>query len=321
MSNVISIFLPGSEFDRAAEGLLGAAGCLAEQLGLPHVVVSAGATDQLLSAAAKYADRVLQLTNPELTEYQPETCLAALHAVCHEQSANAVLLGQDTWSQELTPRLARRLNGCSIGDAQQLNVTDGRIRATRSVYGGKATAVVQANADVVVVWVRARAFASAAARSAPGNIEPVSATIEGDVTRTQIVARHAEEATGVRLEDAPVILSGGRGLGGPEPFEDLRELASVCKAEVGASRAACDAGWVAPGLQIGQTGKKVAPELYIAVAISGASQHLMGIADAKSVCAINTDPDAPIFKHCKFGIVDDWKAVVGPLKNKLRDLL
>ena len=121
----------------------------------------------------------------------------------------------------------------------------------------------------------------------------------------------------MRLEDAETIVSGGRGLGGPEPFEELKKLADAIGAEVAASRAACDAGWVPPNWQVGQTGKKVAPQLYLAVAISGASQHLMGIADSKVIAAINSDADAPIFKHCSFGLVEDYRKVVGPLAERL----
>lgn len=317
MASVISCFLPGAEFDRAAQGLLGAGESLAQALGASHIVVSAGAADSVLQNAGKYADRVLNVQADGLSADQPEACLGALHAACSNLEPQAVLLGQDAASQELTPRLGRRLGGCSIGDAQSIAVEDGSIRVTRSVYGGKAVAVVQANKVPAAVWVRARAFDPATERSAEASAEEMSVSIEGDIAATQVTNREVEASSTVRLEDASVIVSGGRGLGGPEPFEDLKELASVMKAEVAASRAACDAGWVAPGLQVGQTGKKVAPELYLAIGISGASQHLMGISDAKVVAAINTDPEAPIFKHCQFGLVDDWQQVVGPLKERL----
>jgi electron transfer flavoprotein alpha subunit len=120
------------------------------------------------------------------------------------------------------------------------------------------------------------------------------------------------------LEEARVIVSGGRGIGGPEPFNDeLKPLAELMGAQLAASRAACDAGWVPPTLQVGQTGKKVTPDLYLAIAITGASQHMAGISEAKNIAAINTDPDAPIFKHCRFGIVEDYRKVVPLLRQKL----
>lgn len=320
MGSVVTCFLPGSEFDRAAQGLLAAGEQLAGQLSTDHVVVCAGAADELKQGAAQHADRVISLECSDLSADHPESCLSALQATCSTLEVQAVLLGQDAWSQELTPRLGRRLNGCSIGDAQALSVEDGQIRVQRSVYGGKAVAIVQASRVPAVIWVRARAFEVAADRAESAAVETVSVTAEGNVDATQVVSREMESDSDVRLEDASIIVSGGRGLGGPEPFEDLKELASVMKAEVAASRAACDAGWVPPGLQVGQTGKKVAPELYVAVAISGASQHLMGIADAKVVAAVNTDAEAPIFKHCQFGLVEDWKHVVGPLKERLAAL-
>ncbi len=320
MASVISCFLPGAEFDRAAQGLLGAGESLAQSLGAAHVVLCAGAAESVLQQAGAHADRVLQIECPELSDSSPEACLSALQVACSGLDAQAILLGQDTWSQELTPRLGSRLNGCSIADAQAIEVQDGTIRVTRSVYGGKAVAVVQANRAPAVIWVRARAFDPAAERSAPSSPESLAVAVEGNVSATQVTDRQVESSSTVRLEDASVIVSGGRGLGGPEPFEDLQQLASVMKAEVAASRAACDAGWVSPGLQVGQTGRKVAPELYVAIGISGASQHLMGIADAKVVAAVNTDPEAPIFKHCQFGLVEDWKNVVGPLKERIAAL-
>ena len=118
-----------------------------------------------------------------------------------------------------------------------------------------------------------------------------------------------------------IIVSGGRGLGGPEPFEKLKELARIINGQTAASRAACDLGWVPHSWQVGQTGKKVAPQLYLAVAISGASQHVMGMADSKVIAAINNDPNAPIFKHCQIGLVEDYQQVIGPLIEKLTELL
>ena len=320
MSNVISCFLPGAPFDRAAEGLLGAGQKLAHDLGLPHLVLSAQASDAFLQNAAKHADRLVRLQSPGLSVDSPESCINALHAACSQLAPQAILLGQDTLSKELAPRLGHRLGGCSIGDAQAIEVKDGAIRATRSVYGGKAIAIVQAKSSPLVISVRARAFASAAERPSVAEAEELTVQIDAHHP-TRVIGRQIESDSAVKLEDATVIVSGGRGLAGPEPFENLRRLASVMKAEVSASRAACDAGWVPPGMQVGQTGKRVAPELYVAVAISGASQHLMGIADAKVVAAINTDRDAPIFKRCQFGIVEDWKNVVGALEQRIAELL
>jgi len=317
MSDVLSCVLPGVGFDRSTQGLLGAGQRLARELGGKHIVAVLGAADT--GEIAKCCDSVLSAGHAALAEYQPETCLQALKALGEQSGAGVVLLGNDTYSQELTPRLAHRLGGCSIPDAQELSVQDGKVQVSRSVYGGKAMAHVAPNKTPAVVWVRARAMEPAEAGSA-ADVQQVDLEL-ADSAAVRIVERHVEAQEGVRLEYAEVIVSGGRGLGGPEPFELLKQLAGPMKAQVAASRAACDSGWVPPNWQVGQTGKKVAPELYLAVAISGASQHLMGIADAKVIAAINTDADAPIYKHCRYGLVEDYKNAVEPLREKLAALL
>jgi electron transfer flavoprotein alpha subunit len=138
---------------------------------------------------------------------------------------------------------------------------------------------------------------------------------------TRIIERKVDDPGNVRLEDARVIVAGGRGIGGAEPFStELRRLADILGAQMAASRAACDAGWVPATWQVGQTGKKVAPELYIAIGISGASQHMTGVSEAKNIVAINSDPEAPIFKYCSLGMVADYREVIPLLRSKLGSL-
>jgi electron transfer flavoprotein alpha subunit len=310
--------LAATGFDRAAQGVLGAGRRLADDAGGKLIAVIVGPSDDALAgAAAAVADRVLVADHPLLSEYHPELYLQALTATCQPLGAMAVLLGNDGYSQELSARLARRLGGSSAGDAVSVSLAGDKIRVSRGVYGGKALAEIELKRSPAVVWVRARAMAPADTTSrSPAQVEKLSLDLADD-ERVKIVARHVEAREGVRLEDAQVIVSGGRGLGGPEPFELLKTLADAMGAQMAASRAACDAGWVPASWQVGQTGKKVAPQLYLAIAISGASQHVMGIADSKVICAINTDADAPIFKHCQFGLVEDYQKVIGPLRDKL----
>ena len=322
---IVSCLVPGFELDGATMGLLGEGERLAHELGGRHVVVVAAVCDADERAElARRCDSVLVLAGEQFAEYQTESCLAALSEVCQSLAPTAVFLADSTYSQEVTPRLAHRLGGSSASDGQAVAWRDERVCITRSVYGGKAEAVVRLNKSPAVVWLRARSFEPAVRREAGGEVEErtlASPTQQGSLEATVIDQRHEEMSQGVRLEDAQIIVSGGRGLGGPEPFEALRGLASALGAEVAASRAACDAGWVPPNWQVGQTGKKVAPQLYLAVAISGASQHLMGIADSKVIAAINTDADAPIFKHCSFGLVEDYRKVIGPLSERLASIL
>lgn len=318
MADVVIGFVALNGFDRAAEGLVGAGRQLAEQLGGGLVAVVLGADEELTEALLRRADRVLVAGGDELAEVEPELSLAALTEVCRGLAPRAVLLGSDTYSQELTPRLAHRLGGSSMADGVALALEDDRLRVTRSAYGGRATAVYELARSPAVVWVRARAFAPAAETGGTCEIESVSPELPASSVR--VVERHQEARDGVPLEEARLVVAGGRGLGGPEPFAGLEQLAATIGAAVGASRVACDEGWVPATWQIGQTGKKIAPDLYLAVGISGAAQHLLGIADSKVIAAVNTDADAPIFKHSAFGIVEDYRKVIPMLIERLTAL-
>lgn len=316
MSVVICLFAKNG-FDRAASGMAGAAQKLAASLGTQVQAVIVGAADAAMTEAAQaVANGVTVINNPELNEYQPELFLSALTQVCQSLSPRAVLLSNDTHAQEVAPRLAYRLGGSAVGDVVEVSLADGNIRARRSVYGGKAEAVIEVKRNPAVLWLRARSFDPAAKHD--GAAIPVNnVTANLPSAATKIIERVSESTGEARLEDAQIIISGGRGLGGPEPFEDLKQVAAALGGQVAASRAACDSGWCPPSWQVGQTGKKVAPQLYVAIAIHGASQHLAGMSDSKVIAAINIDKDAPMFKHCKFGIVEDYKKVVPLLKEKL----
>ncbi len=319
MANVAVCVLGSLGYDRAAQGAAGAGRALAESVGGElHALVIGPAGDDAVAGLASVADRVVVGANEALRDYQPEQALQAaeqLHAAGGGDYV-AVLLSNDTYSQEIAPRLAHRLGGSSMADAAAIRMDGDHLLAQRTAYGGKAISIYRLKKQPAVVWLRARGFEPAPERQSAGEVTSVDLAL--DTPRIRITGREVAEQEGVRLEDAQIIVSGGRGLGGPEPFQELKRLADSIGAEQGASRAACDAGWVPPNWQVGQTGKKVAPELYIAIAISGASQHLLGMGDSKVVAAINTDADAPIFKHCSFGIVEDYKAVVPLLTEKLQ---
>jgi electron transfer flavoprotein alpha subunit len=321
MNDVLICVFGASGYDRSAQGLAGAGRRLALQTGgkLRVIVIGTGA-DALAKEAAAVADSVLVADQAELSEYQPETCLNALTTICAELNPRAVLLGNDAYSQELAPRLAYRLKGSAVGDVTEVALHGDTLRVVRQVYGGKAQAAIELKRSPAIVWLRARSFAPAPLLPAAGEIARSAIEIRPD-SRTRIVERKREQTGNARLEDARVIVSGGRGIGGPEPFTaELLPLADLMGAQVAASRAACDAGWVPPTWQVGQTGKKVAPDLYLAIAIAGASQHMAGISEAKNIVAINTDSEAPIFRYCRFGIVEDYRKVVPLLREKLAAL-
>ena len=318
MPDVVIALPAAGSFNRAAEGLTGAGRRLAGELGGELVAVVLGPAGELAEGLARRADRVLVAGAPELADYQPEVALAALTEVCRGLEPRVVLLGNDTYCQELTPRLGHRLGGSSMADGVALAIDDGALQVTRSAYGGRATAVYRLARDPAVVWLRARAFPPAPETGRTCELESIAPQLPQPAVR--VVERHRETSDGVPLEDARLVVSGGRGLGGPEPFAELEKLAATIGATVGASRVACDEGWVPATWQIGQTGKKIAPDLYLAVGISGAAQHLLGIADSKVIAAINTDADAPIFKHSAFGIVEDYRKVLPLLIERLAAL-
>ncbi len=318
MSEIVICLFTAAGYDRAAQGLVGAGRRLADALsGRLHAVAIGPHDPELNIRLASVADAVISADQKELAEYQPEVCLNALTQICRELSARVILLGNETYSQELAPRLAHRLGGSAAGDGIGLSIEGGKVRVKRSVYGGKAMATIELKRSPAVVWLRSRAFEPVVAASSSVSTVKATRLDLSSTTPTRIVERKSEAAGVARLEDASIIIAGGRGLGGPEPFADLQALAALLGGQVAASRAACDSGWCPPSWQVGQTGKKVAPGFYLAVAIRGASQHLAGITDAKVIAAINIDPDAPIFKHCRFGIVEDYKKVIPLLREKL----
>ena len=247
MNDVTIILFAAAGFDRAAQGLAGAGRRLADELGgrLCAIVIGREA-DALTSELARVADTITLADQTELADYQPETHLRALTELCRTLAPRVVLLGNDTYSQELAPRLAHRLGGSAVGDGVEVRFVGDAVRVSRQVYGGKAQAVVELKRRPAVVWLRARSFAPAPMREAQGEVELAMLLMESD-TRTRVVERKREAQGEARLEEARVIVSGGRGIGGPEPFEtELRPLADLMGAQLAASRAACDAGWVPP---------------------------------------------------------------------------
>jgi electron transfer flavoprotein alpha subunit len=233
-----------------------------------------------------------------------------------------VLIGQTAMGRDLAPRLACRL---SVGLAMDCTMGEwdpdaGRVRMSRPVFGGKAVAIEVSPLKPAMATVRARAMkALDPDTSRKGEVVALSVEIDDSVLKSRTVARVREKAEGVPLEDARVVVSGGRGIGGPEGFEMLDALAGVMGGATGASRPPCDAGWVPSSRQVGLTGKMVRPDLYLAVALSGSSQHMAGCQDSKTIIAINKDPDANIFSYAHYGVVGDYRKVIPPLLTRLKE--
>ncbi len=252
-------------------------------------------------------------------EFRGDQWLAAVEAAVEQCDADVVLMAQSVVGRELGPRLAYRTNSAAAMDCVSVADNGGSIVATRSCYGGNALAEFSFATSPAIATVRAKSMDPT---STGGGGETVELPAAGD-SRTSITGRQAIEAEGLQLTDASVVVSGGRGLGGPEGFEIVEALAAAIgtdKAAVGASRAACDLEWYPPSQQVGLTGKVVTPDLYIAIAISGASQHMAGCSGSKTIVAINRDPEANIFEAAQFGIVGDYKAVVPALIDAVNAL-
>jgi electron transfer flavoprotein alpha subunit len=267
------------------------------------------------------ADQVLWVEDPLLPDPRPETIVAALVEVVPRAAVQVILMADDSWGREVAPRLAHRLQAGLVTEVMGIGAEGGSLRFHRQRYGGRCIIEIEATRFPVIGTVKPRSMEPAASRLEGGGEEVrMAIRLDPGLFPTRVLGRVTEEVRGVKLENARVIVSGGRGLKGPEPFRQLEELAQTLKGAVGASRAATDAGWVPLSWQVGQTGKSVSPELYIAVGISGAIQHLAGMTGSKTIVAINTDADAPIFKVAHLGIVGDFKAVLSPFTAKVKAL-
>lgn len=306
--------------------LLKAGATLANSLGqsLQAVLLGTNLSNAAQEAIACGAKRVLLAEYPLLDEGHVEAHVAALQQVCQQVQPSVLLIARTQLGRELGPRLAFRLGVGLAQDAVGLEVgpSTKQLLVTRPVYGGNAMAVVTLACRPQIVTVRPKVFEAAAKdKTLRGESVRVPIEIPSSVVRTRVVERVSEETAGVKLEEARVVVAGGRGLGGPEPFQELEKLAKLLGGTIGASRPACDAGWIDPRYQIGLTGKTITPDLYIAVAISGACQHMAGCSGAKVIVAVNNNPEAEIFKEARYGVVGDWKIILPAFTEALRELV
>ncbi len=315
----------GGELGSTTLELLAAGQKIAADLGEELSVALLGDT---LDAAAQTAiahgaQKVYSVNHPLLAEYQIDLHLSAVEALCKETSPRVVLVARTNEGRELAPRLAFRLGVGLAQDCLEVSVdpAEKKLLANRPVYGGNAIAVVSCDQTPQIAAIRPKAYESATEDSSrQGEVISFPVELDASMALTKIVDTVIEEAEGIKLEDAHIVISGGRGLGGPEPFAHLEELAKIMGGTVGASRAAVDSGWVPSSYQVGLTGKTITPDLYIMVAISGASQHMAGCSGAKVIVAINKDAEANIFKEARYGVVGDWETVLPALTAALREL-
>ncbi len=269
------------------------------------------------------ADHVYTVEDALLGTQQIDLVLAALTEVCQTVSPGILLLGRTDLGRELAPRLACRLGVSLMQDCMQveLETESGRLIATRPVYGGSVLARVRSTGTPQVAAIRPKIYEALEPDSArQGEITSVSVSLDASMAKVTILRQEVDESPGVKLEDANIVIAGGRGLGGPEPFAELEELAGMLGAGIGASRAAVDAGWVPASWQIGLTGRTITPEIYITVGISGASQHMAGCSNSKVIVAINPDTEANIFRDARYGVAGDWQTVIPAFIEAVREM-
>jgi electron transfer flavoprotein alpha subunit len=295
----------------------------AKQISDGGEVVGALFGDQVADLAKELiaygADRALVVEHPHLKTYTSDGFSQALLALVEQEKPEGIVIGHTSLGKDLSPKVASRLQSGLISDVTEIEGTGDDALFVRPIYSGKAFEKVKIKEGLVFVTVRPNNIAPLERdESRTGDVQSVSVDIKNLRTIVKEVVRNA--TTGVDLSEAKVIVSGGRGVKSAEGFEPLRELANLLDGAVGASRGACDAGYCDYAMQIGQTGKVVTPDLYIACGISGAIQHLAGMSNSKVIVAINKDPEANIFKVADYGIVGDLFEVVPLLIEEIKAL-
>ncbi|HUH12885.1 MAG TPA: electron transfer flavoprotein subunit alpha/FixB family protein [Longimicrobiales bacterium] len=320
MPNVLAIAeQKNGSLRRIAREVTTAARTLAEALGVEAHALVLGDAEDAAELGRYGAEKVFVAGGEALESYQPEAYVPVAQRFLEGRDYPVILIGASSPGKDLAPRLAARLGVPLASDATALEIEDGAVVVTRPIYAGKAFATVVLRAQPALVTLRTNNF-TPEERPAAGAVEQVEAGVDPSSFRVKV--RETQGAGGERPDvgEAPIVVAGGRGLQDPANWSVLEELRDAlgAQAALGASRAVVDAGWRPHGEQVGQTGKTVSPQLYFAVAISGAIQHLAGMRTASTIVAINKDPDAPIFKVADYGIVGDALEVVPRLTEEVK---
>lgn len=288
--------------------------------GTVTAVLLGDSVENLAQEMVQYgADRVVTVEHPHLKQYTSDAYSQAFMAVYEQEKPDAIVLGHTAMGKDLSPKLASKLSSGLISDVTKIEGEGDAAEFIRPIYSGKAFEKVQSKGGLVFITIR------------PNNIEPLTkdesrsgdvSSLTVDITNLRsVIANVVRKSTeGVDLSEAKVIIAGGRGVKSEDGFKPLEELAHLLGGAVGASRGACDADYCDYSLQIGQTGKVVTPDLYIAVGISGAIQHMAGMSNSKVIVAINKDPEANIFKVADYGIVGDLFEVVPMMIEEVKKL-
>lgn len=301
---------------------IGEAVRLAAALGGPVVGVCCAAADPGLAALGEAgADQVLFAQHEAFGTYDGAGYAAAVAEAVQRVAPSAVLFSASAMGKDLAPRVAARLGVGLASDCTMVVAEGDRLVATRPVFAGKAFQKVAFPLRPALLSLRPKVFAAAAVQvGRSALVEPLAFAWDASAPRAKVTGMTGAQGGRPDLTESEIVVSGGRGLKGPEHFALVEQLADALGATVGASRAVVDAGWRPHGEQVGQTGKVVSPKLYIAVGISGAIQHLAGMSSSRCIVAINKDPDAPIFKVADYGIVGDLFEILPALTAAVKQL-
>jgi len=306
--------------------LLGCGRKLCSDLGqeLHCLLIGSDVSNLTQEAIAFGADKVYVVNDPLLKDYQTDSYVTVVERIVRQLTPQILILGHTSIGRDLAPRLAFRLDTAVSTDCVELSIDPNSklLLQTKPVYGGNARAIFTIDTYPQMATVRVKVMSPLQRDdSRQGEVVIIEADLDLQTIRTKVLEKVVEEKEGIKLEDAAVVVSGGRGINSAEGFKQLEELAKLLKGAVGASRPPCDNGWVPSGYQVGLTGKIIAPDLYIAVAISGSSQHMTGCSGAKTIVAINKDPEANIFREVQFGVVGDWQKVLPAFTSKVKEII
>lgn len=294
----------------------------AKQGGISVAVVIGNQVDSAVNAAGTYgADQIIVVEGPEYAHYSTDAYAYALTTLIEKYGPASILIGATNNGRDLGPRVSCRLKTGLTADCTALDIDEesGNVAWTRPAFGGNLMATILCpDHRPQIGTVRPGVFKKAAPSQFEGQIIREELHISEADIRTKVLEVIYEVGESVDLETAEIIVSGGRGVGGPEGFETIKLLADALGATVGASRAAVDSGWISHAHQVGQTGKTVAPKLYIACGISGAIQHVAGMSGSDVIVAINKDPDAPIFDVANYGLVGNLFEILPVLASEIK---
>jgi electron transfer flavoprotein alpha subunit len=268
------------------------------------------------------ASKVYVLENSLLRYYSAAGYAHALHPLAEETKPKAIFFSASSLGKDFAPRLAAKLGVSVASDCTKTACRDGKLEVSRPIFAGKVFVTLTLRSSPQIVTLRPNVFPLMEPGTKEGEMLKKEVVIPEDQVKAQVVEILKEEGAEIDVTEAEIVVSGGRGMKGPENFDLLRELTSLLpQSAVGASRSAVDAGWIDHQHQVGQTGKTVSPNLYMAIGISGAIQHLAGMSSSKYIVAVNKDPEASIFKVADFGIVGDLFKVIPHLKEELKKAL